>query len=158
MDTFSDDRGRRRFLSRVITTIQAAIGGTLGVVLGGAIVSPGFGRQGKNWLPAASLSTLADNEPMPVTLRVAREDGYSQVVERRTVFLVKTGEAEVRVLDSTCTHLGCRVSWDTESQLFKCPCHGGMYDRTGTVQAGPPPAPLAAMEVRVEGDQILVQV
>jgi Rieske Fe-S protein len=153
-----DDTGRRRFLARVVTTIHAAIAGTLGVILGGAVSSPIFGRQQENWIPAASLNNLPENEPTPVTLRIAREDGYREVIDRRTVFLVRTGESQVITLDSTCTHLGCRVSWDAEAQLLKCPCHGGQYDKTGAVKAGPPPAALARLATRVDGDQILVQV
>jgi Rieske Fe-S protein len=91
-------------------------------------------------------------------LRVARQDGYTQVVDRQTVFLVRTGDSEVTALDSTCTHLGCRVSWDAETQELKCPCHGGIYDPTGAVKAGPPPVPLTKLATRIEGDQILVQV
>ena len=93
-----------------------------------------------------------------MTLRVAREDGYNQVIDRRSIFLVRTGESGVVAIDSTCTHLGCRVSWDVDEQLIKCPCHGGIYDRMGTVKSGPPPAPLARLTTKVEGDQILVQV
>jgi Rieske Fe-S protein len=149
---------RRRFFSGIITAIQAVIGGSLGVILGGAIISPGLGARQENWLPAASLSDLPQNEPTPVTLRVTREDGYSQTVDRRTVFLVRTSDTQVTALDSTCTHLGCRVSWDAQAQLLKCPCHGGQYDRTGHVVAGPPPAPLARMATRVDGGQVLVQI
>jgi menaquinol-cytochrome c reductase iron-sulfur subunit len=148
---------RRKFLSRVITSIHAIIGGTIGVIIGGAILSPVFGRRRENWLTAANLSDLPDNRPTPVTIRVAREDGYNQVIDRRTVFLVKTGETEVRALDSTCTHLGCRVSWDAEAQVLRCPCHGGVYDATGAVKAGPPPAPLASLTTRIDGNQVLVQ-
>jgi Rieske Fe-S protein len=144
-------------LSRVVTAIQAVIGGTLGVILGGAVISPGLVRREENWLPAANLSNLPDNEPIPVVLRVTREDGYSQMIDRKTVFLVKTKD-KVTAIDSTCTHLGCRVSWDVEAQLIKCPCHGGIYDRTGNVISGPPPAPLAKFATRVDGDQVLVQV
>jgi nitrite reductase/ring-hydroxylating ferredoxin subunit len=75
-------------------------------------------------------------------LRVVREDGYSQIIERRVVFLVKTGESSVTALDPTCTHLGCRVSWDAEARELRCPCHGGVYDHLGQVKSGPPPAPL----------------
>lgn len=153
-----DDTGRRRFFSRIVTTIHAAIAGSLGVILGGAVASPIFGRQQENWVPAASLTNLPENEPTPVTLRVAREDGYREVIDRRTVFLVRTGGSQVTALDSTCTHLGCRVSWDPDAQLLKCPCHGGQYDRTGAVKAGPPPAPLTRLTTRVDGDQVLVQV
>jgi Rieske Fe-S protein len=157
MHPLPDAPERRRFLARVITTIHTVIGGTIGVILGGAILSPIFGRRPANWLTAANLADLPENRPTPVTIRVAREDGYNQVIDRRTVFLVKTSESQVTALDSTCTHLGCRVSWDAEAQVLRCPCHGGVYDATGAVTAGPPPAPLATLATRIEGNQVLVQ-
>jgi Rieske Fe-S protein len=151
------DSGRRRFLSRAVTAIQALIGGSLAFLLGGAAVAPAFGTRRTNWWPAASLDDLSDTEPIPVMIRVTREDGYAQAVDRQVVFLVKSGTADVKALSSTCTHLGCRVSWDADSETLKCPCHGGVFDRTGAVKAGPPPAPLATIPTRVEGEQILVQ-
>lgn len=153
----SNDPGRRRFLSGVIAAVQTFIGATLGVVLGGSILSPGLARRAENWLNAGSLDDLVDDTPTPVTLRVAREDGYSQVVDRRVVFLVRSGDA-VTALSSTCTHLGCRVSWNAESQELRCPCHGGVFDRAGTVKAGPPPEPLARFETRIEDGRVMVQV
>jgi menaquinol-cytochrome c reductase iron-sulfur subunit len=158
MHSSSGDPGRRRFLARIITTIHAAIATSLGVVLGGTVLSPLFGKQEENWLPAGTLATLPEHDPLPVTLRVAREDGYNQVIARKNIFLVRTGESGVIAIDSTCTHLGCGVRWDADEQLIKCPCHGGVYDRMGIVQSGPPPAPLARLTTKVEGDQILVQV
>ena len=157
MQSFPDVPERRRFFARVINTIHVAIGGTLGVILGGAILSPLFGSREENWLTAGNLNDLQDGRPTPVTIRVAREDGYNQVIDRRTVFLVKTSETEVLALDSTCTHLGCRVSWNAETQELLCPCHGGVYDPTGAVKAGPPPAPLARLTTRIEGERIQVQ-
>jgi Rieske Fe-S protein len=157
MVTPSETPHRRRFFVRVITTVQAAIGGTLGVLLGGTIISPGLARRQETWLPAGSLGSLPINEPTPVTIRVARQDGYTQVVERRTVFLLKDTQSQVTAIDSTCTHLGCRVSWDTVTQELRCPCHGGTYDRKGEVTGGPPPRPLAQLMTRVDGDSVLVQ-
>jgi Rieske Fe-S protein len=157
MHSSPDVPDRRKFFVRFINSIHAIIGGTVGVVIGGAILSPLFGSRQENWLTAANLTDLPDDRPTPVTIRIAREDGYNQVIDRRTVFLVKTGETEVTALDSTCTHLGCRVSWDAETEDLKCPCHGGVYDSTGAVKAGPPPAPLLRLMTRVEGDKVLVQ-
>jgi Rieske Fe-S protein len=152
-----DTPDRRRFFSRMVTAVHAIVAGAVGVVVGGAVISPSLASEDTSWLPAGTLGDLPQNEPVPVTIRVARQDGYSQVVDRRTVFLVRTGDAEVKALDSTCTHLGCRVSWDAESKELKCPCHGGVYDTTGAVKAGPPPAPLASLSTRLEGDRVLVQ-
>jgi Rieske Fe-S protein len=147
---------RRRFLATTIHTIQGIIGGTLAVLTGGAIIGPSFLRRRETWLTAGSLDALEENEPTPVTVRVARQDGYTQTIDRQVIFLVKTG-GSVKALSSTCTHLGCRVSWDPAAKQLKCPCHGGVYDRTGAVLAGPPPAPLASLMTRVDGDQILIQ-
>ena len=155
--TSSAEPSRRRFLSAITNGILTVIGGILAFIGGGAVLSSTVRRQ-EDWLPASALLDLPDNEPTPVTLTVARLDGFRQVIDRRTIFLVKTGESEVAAIDSTCTHLGCLVAWDPQAQLFKCPCHGGIYDRTGAVKDGPPPAPLVKIATRVDGERVMVQV
>ncbi|MEW6322174.1 MAG: Rieske (2Fe-2S) protein [Acidobacteriota bacterium] len=153
----SEPLARRRFLVRVVAAVHAAIGGALAFVLGTAAVAPGFERRRATWIRAGAIDRLREHEPVPVTLRVARQDGYAQVVDRRVVYLVRTGERTVRALESTCTHLGCRTSYDRERRLIQCPCHGGRFDAQGQVVAGPPPAPLPALPTRVEGDDVLVE-
>lgn len=150
--------GRRSFFVRAISTVHAAMGATLAFILGGSVLTPSFERREPSWLRAGSLAGLPDNEPVPVTLRIARRDGYSQVVDRTVIYLVKTGERDVRALHSTCTHLGCRTSYDRTARQILCPCHGGVYDVQGNVVDGPPPAPLASLTTRIEDDQVLVQV
>ncbi|MGH9346416.1 MAG: ubiquinol-cytochrome c reductase iron-sulfur subunit [Vicinamibacterales bacterium] len=151
-------RDRRRFLAGVIAAVQAAIGATLAVVLGGSVLSSSFARRRETWLAAGALGDLLDSEPTAVTIRIARDDGHAQIVDRQVVFLVRTGETEVTALSSLCTHLGCRVRWDGDRQALVCPCHGGVFDRTGAVTAGPPPAPLAKLPARIDGDQVLVRI
>ena len=138
-ETSTADTSRRRFLGSLTGGIMSLIGGILAVIGGGAVLSSTVRRQ-EDWVAVSALHDLPDNEPTPVTLSVMRMDGYRQALEQRTVFLVKTGESEVAALNATCTHLGCLVAWDAQAQVFKCPCHGGIYDRTGTVQEGPPPS------------------
>ena len=150
--------GRRNFLVRAIVAIQATIGATLAFVLGATTLAPSFSRRAETWLQAAELDALPDNQPVPVTLRVTRNDGYSQVVDRTIVYLVRIGEQEVRALQSTCTHLGCRTSYDRKTKRILCPCHGGMFDVQGNVLGGPPPAPLPTLTTKVEDGNVLVQV
>lgn len=151
------DLGRRNFFVRVITGVHAAMGATLTFILGGAVLAPSFQKRDESWLHAAALDAVRENEPLAVTLRVARQDGYAQVVDRTVVYLVRSG-GEVKALQSTCTHLGCRTSYDRANKRIVCPCHGGVYDLQGNVIEGPPPAPLPAVPTRVDGGQILVQV
>ena len=92
----------------------------LGVVVGGAVLSPGLARRESSWLPAGRLTNLPLNQPTPVMLRLERQDGYQRVIDRRAVYLVKTGSG-VRALDSTCTHLGCRTRFNPETKRDRMP-------------------------------------
>jgi Rieske Fe-S protein len=148
---------RRTVLVRFIQGIHALMGATLAFVVGGAVVAPSFTRRQSVWLPAAELADLAEGRPKPVTLRVARADGATEVVDRRTVYLVRAG-GSVRALDSTCTHLGCRTRFNAESMRIECPCHGGMYDAGGNVIGGPPPSPLQSLPTRIDAGRVLVEV
>lgn len=152
-----ESHARRNFLSRFVIAVQAAIGGAVTYVVGGAALAPSFASHSRSWQRAASVNDLADGVPTPVTLRLVRQDGYRQVVDRRVVY-VQRDASGVRVLDSTCTHLGCRTRYDDASKHFVCPCHGGVYDADGTVLDGPPPAPLRRIDARVDGDDVVVQV
>jgi Rieske Fe-S protein len=151
-----EDINRRRFFARALAAIQTAMGATVAFVMGGTVIGPAFGAKRANWWPAASMSDLIDGEPTPVTIRRAHTDGYRQTVDREVVFLIRSN-GTVKALSSTCTHLGCRVAWDAEAALLKCPCHGGTFDRNGAVTSGPPPAPLATLATRIESGQVLVE-
>ena len=156
IETPPADTPRRRFLATITTGILSVIGGILGVIGGGAVLSSTGGRQ-EDWLAASALHDLPENEPTAVTLSVMRVDGYREALVRRTIFLVKTGESEVAAFDATCTHLGCLVGWDPQRQVFKCPCHGGIFDRSGAVMEGPPPEGLMKIATRVDGNRVMVQ-
>jgi thiosulfate dehydrogenase [quinone] large subunit len=55
-----------------------------------------------------------------------------------------------------CTHAGCAVDISPDRRTFRCPCHGAVYDaHTGRVLAGPAPAPLPRVPVRVVGPDVL---
>lgn len=149
---------RRTVLIRFIQGIHALIGATLAFVVGGAVVAPSLTRREAQWLDAGPVDDLEDDTPLPITLRVARPDGASEVVDRRVVYLVRSAGAEPKALDSTCTHLGCRTRFNAETMHIECPCHGGKYDINGNVVAGPPPSPLRPLQTRIEDGRVLVEV
>jgi Rieske Fe-S protein len=148
---------RRTVLVRFIQSIHALMGATLAFVVGGAVVAPSFTRRQSAWLPAEELSALDDGVPKQIFLSLTRSDGATEVVDRRAVYLVRTG-GSVRALDSTCTHLGCRTRFNPETSRIECPCHGGMYDATGRVIGGPPPSPLQTLPARIENARVFVEV
>jgi Rieske Fe-S protein len=150
--------GRRNFLVRAIIAIQGTIAATVAFIFGSTTLAPSFSGREETWLRAADLDALPENQPVPVTLRVTRSDGYSQVVDRTVVYLVRTDDQHVRALQSTCTHLGCRTAYDRKTRRILCPCHGGVFDVQGNVLEGPPPAPLPTLTTRIDNGQVMVQV
>jgi Rieske Fe-S protein len=50
------------------------------------------------------------------------------------------------------------VRWIPDTQRFFCPCHNGVFDKTGSVVSGPPPRPLDQYETKVENDQLYILV
>ena len=148
---------RRLFLERVVTTVWSVIGAALAIVAAVPAVAPGFARRRERWFPAASMGDLETNVPAAVPLRILRDDGYRQAIDRPVVFLVKRSDRDVRVLSATCTHLGCLVAWEADDAQFRCPCHGGVFDASGKVVSGPPREALRTLQARVQGGTVLVQ-
>jgi Rieske Fe-S protein len=149
---------RRTFLSRLVIAVQGAMAAIVAAVVGGAALAPSFAGTRRSWQRAAAVGDIDADVPTPVTLRLIRQDGYRQVVDRRVVYVQKEGAGGVRVLDSTCTHLGCRTRYDEAQKRFFCPCHGGVYDLDGAVLDGPPPAPLRRLDARIDGADVVVRV
>ena len=152
-----DPTDRRSFLVRTIAAITATLTSLMAVVLGGAVFSPGLRRRQDFWAPAALLADLEEGVLKTVHVQTARIDGYLHTIDRQVVFLTKSVDAEVTALSSICTHLGCRVVWDAQARLLRCPCHGGVFSATGEVQAGPPRHPLTRLSTRLDGDTVLVR-
>ena len=51
---------------------------------------------------------------------------------------VAKARSQFKVFAINCAHLGCPVRWFPQSQLFMCPCHGGVYYADGSRASGPP--------------------
>lgn len=78
------------------------------------------------------------------------------LVYRNSRVVVIRREDEIYALSLVCTHLGCTVNV-TPNNLV-CPCHGSVFDRDGTVLKGPSDKPLERLEVREQGDSLVVLV
>jgi menaquinol-cytochrome c reductase iron-sulfur subunit len=66
-------------------------------------------------------------------------------------------DEEFQVFAINCAHLGCPVRWFEESQLFMCPCHGGVYYADGSRASGPPPRGLFTYQFKVENEELMIK-
>lgn len=73
----------------------------------------------------------------------------------RPTIVVNTSDGYV-AFNAVCPHLGCVVKWEGGTRSLVCPCHGGKFGTDGSVQGGPIPAPLTAVELSVTDDKIII--
>jgi len=77
------------------------------------------------WQPVAISSELKD---VPLAVRLLGEE----------LFLFRTGDGRVGLLDSHCSHRGTSLEFGRlEQSGLRCCCHGWLYDMDGTILETP---------------------
>ena len=74
----------------------------------------------------------------------ALQPGDSALVdaEGETFAAYRSPAGELFAVSSVCTHMGCKVHWNSVETSWDCPCHGSRFRPDGTVIEGPAIAPL----------------
>ncbi|MGG7176738.1 FAD-dependent oxidoreductase [Clostridium paraputrificum] len=54
----------------------------------------------------------------------------------------RDNSGELFIVDITCTHLGCELSWNDIEKSWDCPCHGSRFNYEGGILEGPATEPL----------------
>jgi Rieske Fe-S protein len=156
---------RRRFLAWVGGIAAGTVAAALGVIGLPPIVAPMFREQDASWTPVGNIDSAQPGQPdlsqagTVVSSSFARTvtDAYLPPEKQKTpVFIACEGGGRFTVFDARCTHLGCPLSWSSESREFLCACHGAVYNAGGEVTDGPPPRPLDRYEWKVENGVLYV--
>jgi Rieske Fe-S protein len=64
------------------------------------------------------------------------------VGQGKPVLVMRIEDDQFRVLSLSCTHIGCILRWDNETQDLVCPCHGSRFNDRGNPTKGPAKANL----------------
>jgi glycine/D-amino acid oxidase-like deaminating enzyme/nitrite reductase/ring-hydroxylating ferredoxin subunit len=70
--------------------------------------------------------------------------GDSAIVdaEGETFAAYRAPDGELFAVSPVCTHVGCKVHWNSVETSWDCPCHGSRFRPDGTVIEGPAMSPL----------------
>ncbi len=58
-------------------------------------------------------------------------------------------------LEAICTHLGCTPNWLGSQGIYKCPCHGSGYYKSGINFEGPAPRPMERYRIYQAADGLI---
>jgi cytochrome b6-f complex iron-sulfur subunit len=73
----------------------------------------------------------------------------------KPIIVAQPTSGKVVAFSAICPHAGCTVG--ASSSQLKCPCHGSTFDlATGKNLSGPAPKPLTALNVAVDGDNVVL--
>lgn len=129
-----------------------------GIPIVGFLLAPALRKQVDDWVDAGGVQDIPENETRLVDLPNPLATSADGLTGKVAVYVRNLGGDEFAVFSVHCTHLGCPVNWFSESGLFMCPCHGGVYYEDGARASGPPPRGLYQLPHRVENGKLQVKV
>ena len=148
---------RRSFLMNVGIALNALVGLAVATPVVAYVLGPVLKR--KNYLEWVSLGSVSDFAPGETKL-VSFHDPFANSWDGQTAnipaYVRCSGPGEFTVFAINCAHLGCPVRWFSESQLFMCPCHGGVYYADGSRASGPPERGLFTYELKVVNGKLMI--
>ncbi|NIT04531.1 Rieske 2Fe-2S domain-containing protein [Candidatus Saccharibacteria bacterium] len=99
------------------------------------------------WAKVAKTSDISDGQIRPFE------------VEGKTVAVARLGE-EFFAIDDICTHARCSLGEGVLiDEEVECPCHGSRFNvKSGAVRFLPATVPIKTYKVKVEGDEVSVEI
>lgn len=74
----------------------------------------------------------------------ALKAGEAEIIryDARDLAVYKDLDGSLHIIDSHCTHAGCKVSFNKAELSWDCPCHGSRFSMFGEILTGPATEPL----------------
>lgn len=77
---------------------------------------------------------------------LANGEGAVVLVNGKRAGAYKDENGALSVVDTTCTHMGCELEWNSGDRTWDCPCHGSRFSIHGDVIEGPAKQPLTKIK------------
>ena len=148
---------RRRMLMALSIGAGSLVTAVAAVPILGFFLGPVFRKFPPVWRDVGPVDNFEVGAVVQINLVTSGGLPWDGPAQRIGAWLRRDNANEFIAYSSRCTHLGCPVRWIAGAKLFMCPCHGGIYDSSGDVAAGPPPKPLQRFAVRVVDSRVQVQ-
>lgn len=107
-----------------------------------------------SWVSLGRASEFPVGETRLANFRTPWTRPWDGQTDHVPCYVRREGSAQFTVFAINCAHLGCPVRWFPQSQLFMCPCHGGVYYADGSRASGPPERGLFTYPHRITGGNL----
>ena len=152
-----DRISRRTYLMKLGVAINAVVGLVLAIPVIGYLLGPTLQRREYlAWVDLGDASKFNEGETALVTFRNPFTTSLDGETANVPAYVRTAAPGDYTVFAVNCAHLGCPVRWFSESQLFMCPCHGGVYYADGSRASGPPERGLFTYPTKIEGGHLWI--
>lgn len=139
------------------------IGALFNVVVGIAIATPvvryllgPVRRKGfyNSWISLGSIQQFPAGETRLANYVNPYSQPWDGATDKTACWVRHVSGSTFQVFAINCAHLGCPVRWFPQSELFMCPCHGGVYYADGARASGPPERGLFEYSYKVMNNEL----
>ena len=137
----------------------------MNALVAAAIATPVIGyllgpirRKGRynSWIALGKVSDFRESETVLATYRNPFTNPWDGDTGNVACYVRREGANKFTVFAVNCAHLGCPVRWFPQSELFMCPCHGGVYYSNGDRARGPPERGLLTYDYQRERGKLMI--
>lgn len=83
---------------------------------------------------------------LPGDIDIEPGEGKVIKIDGDRVGVYKDEKGALHFVNTTCTHMGCELNWNSAEKTWDCPCHGSRFTYKGEIIEGPGVKPLKAGE------------
>jgi menaquinol-cytochrome c reductase iron-sulfur subunit len=149
---------RRTFLMNIGIALNAAVAAAIATPVVVYLLGPVLRRKEyRAWIDLGNASDFPTGETKLVTFKNPFTDPWDGATANIPAYVRCSEPGKFTVFAINCAHLGCPVRWFAESQLFMCPCHGGVYYADGSRASGPPERGLFTYELKLENGKLMIK-
>ena len=155
----SNDLSRRALFAKVGLLLNTLAGTVLAVPVLGFLLSPVLRerKSSESWVSLGNLDHFPEGQTRLATYRNPLVNTWDGETANIACWVRRVDRQKFQVLAVNCAHLGCPVRWFPQSELFMCPCHGGVYYADGSRASGPPERGLFEYPYKVEDGELIIQ-
>ncbi len=134
---------RRQFLNYTLTGVGGFMAAGMLMPMVRFAVDPVLkASEGGDFIATKQRVDEITTEPQRVDFTFTQKDAWYESEVTNTAWVYRDDKGEIVALSPVCKHLGCVVSWGSDSanpDMFFCPCHYGLYTKDGVNVPGTPP-------------------
>lgn len=148
---------RRTFLYMALGGIGSLIAAIVAIPWVAAILDPILRGKPTTWRSVGKLDDFKIGDTVLVKFKNAGALPWAGDTDMTASWVRRETENEFVAFSINCAHLGCPLRWIPDSELFLCPCHGGVYYKDGSYAAGPPPHGMTKYPIRVRNGRVEIE-